>query len=121
MKQTVLTLTTLFFLGGSAAVLAEQQSGTEAPMETDSARDQTPTILAPEASRPMAGMGKMHRGTCHHNKGHGGMKHGGGGRHAKGQHDKGHHSKQDRMVQRLDMIEARLAKIEAMLETLMRR
>ena len=43
------------------------------------------------------------------------MKHGGG------QQGKGHHEKHAQVVQRLDLIEARLAKIEAMLEILMRR
>jgi len=48
-------------------------------------------------------------------KGQGGMMHGGG------QHGKGGHEKDRQVVQRLDMIEARMAKIEAMLEILMRR
>jgi hypothetical protein len=43
------------------------------------------------------------------------MKHGGG------QHGKGKHQKHEQVVKRLDMIEARLAKIEAMLESLVRR
>ena len=42
--------------------------------------------------------------------GHDGMKHG-----------KGKHEKHAEVVRRLDMIEARMAKIEAMLESLMRR
>jgi hypothetical protein len=43
------------------------------------------------------------------------MKHGGG------QHGKGHDEKHAQVVRRLDMIEVRLAKIEAMIEILMRR
>jgi hypothetical protein len=38
-----------------------------------------------------------------------------------GQHGKGGHEKDRQVVQRLDMIEARMAKIEAMLEILVRR
>jgi len=56
----------------------------------------------------------MHGGG-QHGKGNGGMMHG-AGRHGKG-------SEQDdrQLAQRLDMLEARLAKIEAMLEILVRR
>jgi len=43
------------------------------------------------------------------------MKHGGG------HQGKGQHEKHAQVVQRLDMIEVRLAKIEAMIEILMRR
>ena len=63
----------------------------------------------------MPGKGMMHKGGGQHRKGQGGMKHGGG------QHGKGGHEKHRQVVQRLDMIEARMAKIEAMLEILMRR
>ena len=68
----------------------------------------------------MQGMGMMQRGKCRHDKGYGGMKHqckhsGAGGK------GKRHHDKHAEVVQRLDMIEARMAKIEAMLESLMRR
>ena len=55
------------------------------------------------------------RGGGQHGKGQGGMMRGGG------QHGKGGHEKDRQVVQRLDMIEARMAKIEAMLEILMRR
>jgi len=57
----------------------------------------------------------MKHGGGQQGKGHGGMKHGGG------QHGKGMHEKHEQVVRRLDMIEARMAKIEAMLEILMRR
>ena len=50
-----------------------------------------------------------HEGRCGR-KGKGGGKHGGG-----------RHGKHDEVVQRLDMIEARIAKIELMLESLMKR
>ena len=114
MKQTVLTLTILFSLAGPASLLAEQQAGAEIAPKTAVPDNQTPSTVAPDISRPMAGMGKRHKGCCHHGKGPGGMKHGAG-------HGKGQHNKHAQVVQRLDIIEARLAKIEAMLETLMRR
>jgi hypothetical protein len=63
----------------------------------------------------MHGKGMMHHGKGQHGKGHGGMKHGGG------HQGSGHHEKHAQVVQRLDIIEVRLAKIEAMLEILMRR
>jgi hypothetical protein len=84
--------------------------------------------VGPGTSQLMPGKGMMHRGGQHgkgqggmmrgggqHGKGQGGMMHGGG------QHGKGGNEKERQVVQRLDMIEARIAKIEAMLETLIRR
>jgi hypothetical protein len=62
----------------------------------------------------MHGMGMKHKGKCQHGKGRGGKKHG-------GYHDKEKHDKHADVVRRLDMIEARMAKIEAMLESLLRR
>ena len=68
------------------------------------------------ATNPRAqGGAESHKGKCKRGKGHGGNKHGGG------QHGKGKHDKHEQVVRRLDMIEARMAKIEAMLESLMRR
>jgi hypothetical protein len=58
----------------------------------------------------MRGMGMKQKGMGQHGKGHDGMKHG-----------KGKHEKHAEVLQRLDMIEARMAKMEAMLESLMRR
>jgi hypothetical protein len=63
----------------------------------------------------MPGKWMGHKGKCQHGNSQGGMRHGGG------QHGKGGHDRHRQVVQRLDMIEARLAKIEAMLEILMRR
>jgi len=66
---------------------------------------------APEqAQQQYAGheQGMMHPGKCKHKGG-------------KGMHGGGHHNKHAQVVQRLDMIEARLAKIELMLESLMKR
>ena len=41
--------------------------------------------------------------------------------HGGGRHGKGSHGDDRQVIQRLDMIEARMAKIEAMLEILVRR
>ena len=75
----------------------------EEPTESVTSVTEASNSGNPDMPRPMRG------------KGHGGMKHGGG------QHGKGKHDKHDQVVKRLDMIEARLAKIEAMLESLVRR
>ena len=63
----------------------------------------------------------MHKGKGHHGKGQHGKGHHGKGHHGKGQHGKGMHMRHAQVVQRLDLIEARLAKMEAMLESLIRR
>ncbi len=107
----------MFFLASPASVLAEEQTvSTEAPAVTNVASEtvvietETATPAKTATSHSMHEMGGMHKG-----KGHDGMKHGGG------QHGKGKHQKHEQVVKRLDMIEARLAKIEAMLESLVRR
>lgn len=77
-------------------------------------------------SPSIRGMEMARQGKGQHGKGQGGMMHG-GGQHGKGQggmmsgHGKGCHEKDRQVVQSLDMIEARMARIEAMLEILMRR
>jgi len=111
MNRTTLAVVLLFSLAGPASVLAEEQAVAETPAEAVAPDTEASTTT----SRPMHGMGMMHKGKGQHGKGHGGMKHGGG-------HQGGKHSEKHRqVVQRLDMIEARMAKIEAMLEILMRR
>ena len=80
--------------------------------ETEPADIQNPDAQMPMYS--MHGMGMKHKGKCQHGKGRGGKKHG-------GYHDKEKHDKHADVVRRLDMIEARMAKIEAMLESLLRR
>jgi hypothetical protein len=113
----------MFFLAGPASVLAEDQTvSTDASAvtsirsETAVTETETAAPANPAASHQMHEMGGKHKGKGQHGKGgHGGMKHGGG------QHGKGMHGKHEQVVKRLDMIEARLAKIEAMLESLVRR
>jgi len=107
----------MFFLASPASVLAEEQTvTTEAPAatnitaETAASGTEAATPANPATYRSMHKMGMMHKG-----QGHCGMMHG------DGQPGKGMHAKHDQVVQRLDMIEARLAKIEAMLESLVRR
>ncbi|MEN8802675.1 MAG: hypothetical protein ABF297_11925 [Thiogranum sp.] len=119
MNRTTLAVVILFSLAGPASVLAEEQAVAEATVSDT----EVSTAEDAGSSRPMRGMGMgmgmgkgmMQKGKGQHGKGHGGMKHGGG-------HQGGGHSEKHRqVVQRLDMIEARMAKIEAMLEILMRR
>jgi hypothetical protein len=109
----------MFFLAGPASVLAEEPAVTNIAPETVVTGTEAATPANPATSRPMQGMGMMHNGKGQKGMGgHGGMKHG-GGQHGKGKHDM--HGKHEQVVKRLDMIEARLAKIEAMLESLVRR
>ena len=115
MKYIILVMTILFSLAAPVSVLAEEQAVSEGPTETITSVTEASTSVNPDTPRPMHGKGMMHKGKGQHGKGHGGMKHGGG------HQGKGHHEKHAQVVQRLDMIEVRLAKIEAMIEILMRR
>ena len=115
MKLTSLTVAILFFLVSPASVLAEEQVAFENFSGTVVSQAEAYTPANSPVSRQMHDTGMMRRGKGHQGGGHGGMKHGGG------QHGKGKHEKHEQVLQRLDMIEARMAKIEAMLESLMRR
>ena len=115
MKSISTTVAMMFFLASPASVLAEEQTvSTEAPAVTNVASETV--VIETETATPAntATSHQMHQMGMHKGKG-GGMKHGGG------QHGKGKHEKHEQVVKRLDMIEARLAKIEAMLESLVRR
>lgn len=113
MKHTILAVSILFFMSSPASLLAEELAVTDRPSEVVASDIKSSTTENPGTPQPMPGKGMMHKGQ--HGKGQGGMRHGGG------QHGKGGHDKHRQVVQRLDMIEARMAKIEAMLEILMRR
>ena len=124
MKRTTLTVSILLMMSNPAVVLAEELAVTDKPSEVIVSDVEASTSEGTGTSQSMRGMGLMHKG-----KGQGGMMHG-GGQHGKGQggmmrgggqHGKGGHEKDRQVVQRLDMIEARMAKIEAMLEILVRR
>jgi hypothetical protein len=112
MKCTTLALSTILLLFNPASVLAEDAAVTNKQALT-AAPDKS-------ASTEDAGANQAIPGKCKGGMMHGGGKHGKGGR-GGGQHGKGDHDKHRQVVQRLDMIEARMAKIEAMLEILMRR
>ncbi len=118
MKSISTTVAMMLFLAGPASA-EDQAVSTGAPAvtnttsETATIKTDAATPANPATSHQMHQMG-MHKGKGQQGKG-GGMKHGGG------QHGKGKHEKHEQVVKRLDMIEARLAKIEAMLESLVRR
>jgi hypothetical protein len=126
MKQAILTMSILFLFSSPASVLAVDQAVVETLPETVMSEQETvvsePLIIVSETETATAENypalqqtqdgAKSHK--CKRGKGKGG-KHGGG------QHGKGKHDKHEQVVRRLDMIEARMAKIEAMLESLMRR
>ena len=128
MKRSILAMAILFSMSGSASALAEEQAASEKLSETVASDTEAPSTVRPGTPQMMPGKGMMHSGG-QRGKGQGGMMHGGGQRgkgqggmmHGGGQHGKGGHDKDRQVVQRLDMIEARMAKIEAMLEILMRR
>ena len=128
MKRSILAMAVLFSMSGSASALAEEQAASEKLSETVTSDTEAPSTVSPGTPQMMPGKGMMHSGG-QRGKGQGGMMHGGGQRgkgqggmmHGGGQHGKGGHDKDRQVVQRLDMIEARMAKIEAMLESLMRR
>jgi hypothetical protein len=114
MKHTILVTAILFSMAGSASAFAEEQAAPADPAETVASDTQASTTEIPGTPRMLPGKGMMHGGG-QHGKGQGNMRQC-GGRHGKGGHD------DDRQaLQRLDMIEARMAKIETMLEILVRR
>lgn len=115
MKCKTLAVSILLFLSNPASVLAEDLAVTDRPSEVVAPDIESSTTETAGTPRQMPGKGMGCQGKGQHRKSQGGMMHGGG------QHGKGGHDKHRQVVQRLDMIEARLAKIEAMLEILMRR
>ena len=149
MKQIILTMSILFLFSSPASVLAVDQAVVEAlpetivseqeaivseqevvvPQQEAIVSEQEAVVLEPltivsdtetataennPALHQTHDGAESHRGKCKRGKGKGGKQ--GGGQHGKGKHDK-----HEQVVRRLDMIEARMAKIEAMLESLMRR
>ena len=128
MKPVTLIVLILFSLTGPASTFAEEHTTSEKPAET-SDTDTTASSATTQPPRPAHSKGMMHQGKGPHGKGHGGMKHGGarqgkghgGKKHCSKKHGDGGTDKHQQVVQRLDMIEARMAKMEAMLEIMMRR
>ena len=122
MKHSILAIAIVFSIAGPASALAEEQATPANAAEPVAATAASPATENPgtppdmrDDVQPGKGPGGMMHGAGQHGKGPGGMMHG-GGRHGKG----GDHD-DSQLAQRLDMIEARLAKIEAMLEILVRR
>jgi hypothetical protein len=103
------------------AGITEEQAAPEAPLEEAVAGGTSVSdTIAPRKPCPMQGMGKMGKGMGQGGKGPGCRKPGcrkqGCDRDGSGQQNK-----HEQVVRRLDMIEARIAKMEAMLESLMQR
>jgi hypothetical protein len=127
MKRTSLAVALLFFVSSPVTLLAQEQVLTEMPAEeptetlTETPQETAPsgieTVVSgkPGTSRPPCGMRRMQKEQCRHRKGQDGGKYDGGG------YGKCRQDDRERLVQRLDMIEARMAKIEAMLEILVQR
>jgi hypothetical protein len=122
MKHSILAIAIVFSIAGSASALAEEQATPENPaepaatvVEAPSAESPGAPSVMPGAEKPCKGKGGMMHGGGQHGKGQEGMMHGAG------RHGKGSEQNDRQLAQRLDMIEARMAKIEAMLEILVRR
>lgn len=125
MKSTILAAAILITLTGPVAVLAEatapatamveEQAATETPLEAVAAGTVASVTDNPRQPCPMQGTGMMRKGMGQGGKGPVCRKPGcdrlGGGQ----------QNKHEQVVRRLDMIEARIAKIESMLESLMQR
>ena len=114
MKQITSLIAIIVPLIMSSAVFAQDTVVSGSPSmypasETVSSASQNPDAQVP--MYPKHGMGMKHKGKCQHGKGGDGKKHG-------GQHDRDRHAD---VVRRLDRIEARMARIEAMLKTMLRR
>ena len=114
MKRSILVLAILCSVSGVATTQAEEQAAPGNPVEAGAAESEAATPEMPGMPGMMPGKGMMHGGG-QHGKGQGGMMH------ASGRHGKGGTDGDRQVLQRLDMIEARMAKMEAMLEILVRR
>jgi hypothetical protein len=136
MKHSILAIAIVFSIAGPASALAEEQATPANAAEPVAATAASPATENPgtppdmrDDVQPGKGPGGMMHGAGQHGKGPGGMMHGagqhgkgpGGMMHGGGRHGKGGDHDDSQLAQRLDMIEARLAKIEAMLEILVRR
>jgi hypothetical protein len=119
MKNTITTMAFLYVLSAATAVFAQEAETIDAASE--------PEVTTTGTSEPVEQISQhqptdqawtMHHGMDRQQQ-HAGMRH--GGQHGGGKHAKGRHEKHEQVVKRLDLIEARLAKIEAMLEIMMRR
>jgi len=101
----------------SSTVFAQDKVVSEQSSRT--AASETPQSISqgPDTQMPMhrgQGMGMKHQGKCQHGNEGGGKKHG-------KYDDEEKHKKHADVVRRLDRIEARMARIEAMLHAMMRR
>jgi hypothetical protein len=122
MKHSILAITILLSIAGSASVFSEEQAAAANPVDPVATATVEPAAENPGTPPAMhdegkhgKGQGCMMRGSGRHGKGQGGMMHGGGRQGKRGDQN-------DRQAEiRLDLIEARLARIEAMLEILVRR
>lgn len=110
-------------IGGPAWVFAAEPPVT--PPQAQAANPPAAPKPATEAATAHADHGDAKDDDSQDSSGHSGHGDKGGGKHGGGKHGGGMHGgmeeKHRQMVNRIDMIEARLAKIELMLERLMQR
>ena len=118
--QAAPTVTAVGMPTGTPGNVAQQGTTSEPADDTDQGGGMTQM----RSGRGMMGGGKMGHGMMGHGGG-GKMDHGGGGMMGgRGDHGMGGHGmmkKHQEVLNRLDLLEARLAKIEVMLERLMQR
>jgi len=98
-----------------ATEMLEVQAPADAPAEVLATNASAAGTATPKPPCPMHGMGMMHKGMGQGGKGPG------GGRPGCDHDGRGQQNNQTQVLRRLDMIEARIAKIEVMLESLMQR
>ncbi len=98
-----------------ATAMVEQQAAMETPLEAVAAGAVASVTGNPGQPCPMQGTGMMRKGMGQGGKGPACRKPG------CDRHGGGQQNKHEQVVRRLDMIDARIAKIEAMLESLMQR
>jgi hypothetical protein len=115
MKRITSLVAIILPLTLSSAVFARDAVVSDPPSMPAASETQQAISHNPDTQMPMhraQGMGMKHQGKCQHGDEGGGKKHG---------KDKGKHNKHADVVRRLDRIEARMARIEAMLHAMTRR
>ena len=112
MNRMKLAVFFLLFISNPILVQSEEIEKKEIPSTSPESGIDTSIT---NSRHHIGGMSGKHKGKCQHGKGHGGKRHG------SARHSERNAVENDRLEHRLDLIEARLAKIETMLEALLRR
>ena len=117
MKRITSLIAILIPLTMSSAVFAQDKvvsAQTSKPVASDTTQSASQTTDAHPRMLHEPGMGRQHQGKCQHGNAGGGKKHGGADQ-------QGKHDRHADVVRRLDRIEERMARMEAMMKVLLRR